>query len=299
MAVKRNVIVFGATGDVGSAAALQAHQDGANVTLAVRDPAKPIPKLSSYKFNRIAADLTKPETVEAAVRESGATVAFIYVVGDGKMRDSLRALQNGGIENVVFLSSFTVVGDIRATPSSDFIAFRHAQVEIELEEVFGNENFVAIRPAYFSSNSLVSKMGILKGEVELPNPDAEFDFISPDDVGRVSGRILAHGGREHVVGIVGREKLALKDAMGVIGSVLGRSVRVVSIGEEEALRQMCDMGIPPPVAAWMVHDAVHDAGKSLNAAEYPEALGNVIKYTGKSPLSLEQWVKENRHRFEL
>ncbi|KAJ5362019.1 hypothetical protein N7541_002863 [Penicillium brevicompactum] len=299
MAINRNVIIFGATGDVGSAAALQAHQEGANVTLAVRDTAKPIPKLSSYTFNKIAADLTKPETVEAAVRKSGATVAFIYVVGDGKMRDSLRALRDGGIENVVFLSSFTVVGDIRATPSSDFIAFRHAQVEIELEEVFGQENFVAIRPAYFSSNSLASKQGILEGKVELPNPDAEFDFISPDDVGRVSGKILAHGDQEHVVGIVGRERLALKDAMSVIGSVLGKSIKVVRIGEEDALKQMCDIGIPPPVAAWMVHDAVHDAGKSLRAAEYPKSLGNVLKYTGNAALSLEQWVRENRQRFEL
>ncbi|CAG8397764.1 unnamed protein product [Penicillium salamii] len=299
MATKRNVIVFGATGDVGSAAALQAHQEDAKVSLAVRDTAKPIPKLDGVQFDKISADLTEPESVQAAVRQSGATVAFIYVVGDGQMQDSLQALKEGGVQSVVLLSSFTVSGDIRATPSSDFIAYRHAQVEVQLEEVFGIESFVAIRPAYFSSNSLNSKRGILEGDVELPNPDAEFDWISPDDVGRVSGKILAHGATEHVVGIVGREKLALKDAMGVISGVLGKSIKITKIGEQEAVNQLCEVGIPTPFAAWMVHDAVHDAGKSLRADEYQNASKSVLKYTGKAPTSLKQWVEKNRQRFEL
>ena len=298
MAIQRNVIVFGATGDVGSAAALQAHQEGAKVSLAVRDPKKPIPRLGGIHFEKIQADLTKPETVEAAVQQTGATVAFIYLVWEGNMRPSFQALKAGGIESVVFLSSFAVEGDIHAVRSTDFIAFRHAQVEIALEEVFGNENFVAIRPAYFSSNSLNFKKGILGGEVELPNPDAEFDWISPADVGRVSGSILAHGSKEHVVGIVGPEKLSLKDAMSVIGGVLGKSIKVTKIGEEEALKQMCDLGIPTPVANWMLNDALHNSGAFFRAAGYSVALGNVHKYTGKVPDNLKQWVEMNRERFE-
>ncbi|CAG8152706.1 unnamed protein product [Penicillium olsonii] len=299
MAMKRSVIVFGATGDVGSAAALQAHQDGAKVSLAVRDPTKPIPRLDNIEFDKISADLTKPETVEAAVRQSGATVAFIYVVGDGQMRASLLALKEGGVKSVVFLSSFTVTGDIHATPSTDFIAYRHAQLEIQLEEVFGNEGFVSIRPAYFSSNILNFKKGILEGEVELPNPDAEFDWISPDEVGRVAGKILAHGSQDHAVGIVGREKLSLRDGLGVIGEVLGKSIKIVKIGEEEAVNQLCEIGIPLPVAAWIVHDAVYDAGKTLRADEYPEASKSVLRYTGKAPIGLKEWSEENRQRFEF
>jgi uncharacterized protein YbjT (DUF2867 family) len=298
MTTQRNVIVFGATGDVGSAAALQAHQDGAKVSLAVRDPEKPIPRLDGIEFDKIQADLSKPETVKAAVQQVGATVAFIYVVGEDAMRSSLQALKEGGIESVVFLSSFTVEGDIRAVPSTDYIASHHAQVEIALEEVFGNENFVAIRPAYFSSNSLISKKGIRDGEVQLPNPDAEFDWISPTDVGRVSGRILARGCEEHIVRLVGSEKLALGDAMGVIGGVLGKSIRVTKISAAEALEGMRDMGIPKPAADWMLNDAVHNAGACFRAPGYVGALGNVHKYIGKAPDTLEQWVEENKERFE-
>ncbi|KAJ5871905.1 uncharacterized protein N7529_004258 [Penicillium soppii] len=298
MATQRNVIIFGATGDVGSAAALQAYQEGAKVSLAVRDPKKPIPRLSGIQFDKVPADLTKPETVEAAVRQTGATVAFIYVVGDGNMRPSLQALKAGGIKSIVFLSSFTIEDDIRAVPSTDFIAFRHAQVEIALEEVFGNENFVAIRPAYFSSNSLNFKEGILRGETELPNPVAEFDWISPADVGRVSGMILAHGSKENVIGLVGPEKLALKDAMSVIGDVLGKSINVIKIGEAKALKQMSDAGIPLPVANWMLDNAIRNPGASFRAPGYLEALGNVHKYTGKAPANFRQWMEENRDRFK-
>jgi uncharacterized protein YbjT (DUF2867 family) len=298
MVTQRNVIVFGATGDVGSAAALQAHQEGAKVSLAVRDPKKPIPRLSGIQFDKIPADLSKPETVEAAVQQATATVAFIYVVGDDNMRPSLQALKTGGIESVVFLSSFTVEDDPHAVPSTDYIAFHHAQVEIALEEVFGNENFVAIRPAYFSSNSLNFKNGILGGEVKLPNPHAEFDWISPTDVGRVSGSILAHGSKEHAVRLVGSEKLALKDAMGVIGDVLGRSISVTKIGAAEALEQMRDLGMPMPVANWMLNDALHNPGACFRAPGYLKALGNVHNYTGKAPDNLKQWVEENKERFE-
>lgn len=99
MAAPRNVIIFGATGAIGSVAALKAHQEGVNVALAMRGPSKPIPTLDDVPAQKVQADLTKPETVRAAVYQSGATTAFIYAIHqmpDG-MRSTLEALKESGI----------------------------------------------------------------------------------------------------------------------------------------------------------------------------------------------------------
>jgi NAD(P)-dependent dehydrogenase (short-subunit alcohol dehydrogenase family) len=113
-------IVFGPTGNVGFAAARGAQQHGAKVFLAMRDPRKPIPSLSAEQeaqggFERVQADLTKPETIAMAVNQTGAKHAFIYVTfgTSDNMRSSIMALKSAGIKFVVFLSSDGIQSDIR------------------------------------------------------------------------------------------------------------------------------------------------------------------------------------------
>src|ERR1700760_1967681 len=119
------VIVFGPTGAVGSAAARTAQEQGAQVVLAMRDTTKAIRGLDAEKekqgsFERIYADLTKPDTVGEAVNKTGAKYAFMYVAQgtSDHMKSTIQALKNAGIELVVFLSSFTVRGELKAIEPS-------------------------------------------------------------------------------------------------------------------------------------------------------------------------------------
>lgn len=78
-------IIFGATGAVGRAADLEAQSRGAQVTLAMRNTKKPIPGFTpelekKLSFTRVQADLSDPKSVQRAVSESGATVAFSYIL---------------------------------------------------------------------------------------------------------------------------------------------------------------------------------------------------------------------------
>lgn len=294
-----NVIVFGATGAVGSAAALRAHKDGAKVSLAMRDPSKPILSLDGIQFERVQADLTQPDTVKAAVLQTGAKAAFIYAVfgAPEHMRPAIQALKDSGIEFVVFLSSFTIMTDIRAVPPTDFIPLHHAEVEIVLEEVFGDDSFVAIRPAYFASNILQQKLGIEEGEVKLPNPDAMFDFISPDDIGAVAGALLTTGQRVRTVGLLGPEKLSLKDAVGVVGNALSKPITVTRISEEEAATVMVKAGIPPPLANWLIRNVVDHPNYFWQSSDASTAINNIEKYSHNSPQRFEQWVENNKDKF--
>jgi uncharacterized protein YbjT (DUF2867 family) len=300
MATTRNVLIFGATGDVGSSAALQAHKQKAKVFLAVRDVKKSISNLNGIFLEKVQADLTKPETIKAAVNQTGAQTAFIYAVfgTDDGMRPTLLALKQAGVESVVLLSSFTIEGSPRQVRPADFIAWHHAQVEIALEDIFGIENFTAIRPVYFASNIFQQKSGIIKGLVEIPNPEAEFDWISPSDVGRVCGNILVHGTAQHVVPLVGAEQMALKDAVAVISETLGIKIETKKIEADQALQNILKIGVPPPVATWMINDVMHNASAAFHATHYEEAVGNIIKYTGQHPVKFQQWVEENRNMFQ-
>lgn len=294
-----NVIVFGATGNVGSAAAIQAHIEGAKVSLAMRNISKPIPSLDELYFEKIQADLTQPETLKRAVHQTGAKAAFIYAVYDipDHMRAALQSLKDAGTQFVVFLSSFAIASDIRAVPSTDFIAYEHAQVEIALEEVFGGDNYVAVRPGYFASNILHEKQGILQGEVNLPNPDAIFDFISPDDVGRVAGTILVSGQKERIVGLLGPQKMTLKDAVSTVGNVLGKQVRVTKIPRDEAAARMEKSGLPPNLVNSLLHNVMNLSGRYLETSEASIAAENVLKYTHKPPRRFQEWVENNKETF--
>jgi NAD(P)-dependent dehydrogenase (short-subunit alcohol dehydrogenase family) len=300
MSAPNSVIIFGPTGDVGSAAALQAYKEGAKVTLAMRDTTKHIPSLSGITADRVEADLTKPETIRAAVRQSGAKSAFIYAIlgTSDHMRASLEALKEAGIDMPVLLSSYSIQSDIRSVSPDDHVPWVHAQVEISLEEIYGKECFVAVRPNYFASNILWFKAGIQAGEVRHANPEAEYDWISPQDIGRVCGSILARGMKQRIVWLMGSEKMALKDAVGVVARALGREIKVTKITAEEALEEFLKNGTPEHTARWIVRYITEDAGYEFKTAVVEEARGNVLKYTHRVPVQFDQWVDGDLAKFE-
>ena len=132
------VIVFGATGEVGSAAARMAASLGAQLTLAMRDPTKKLPPslIESEKahgpFTKVKADLTDPESIAEAVKSSKSTRAFIYLAHQSKdfMRSAIEALKSAGTEFAVFLSSRDVPKEPSNTNPDDVLAFVHGQVEV-------------------------------------------------------------------------------------------------------------------------------------------------------------------------
>lgn len=310
------VIVFGPTGHVGSAAACHAQQLGAKVVLALRDPHKPIPGLNPDQekaggFERVQADLTKPETVKAAVRTTGAKHAFIYLVfgTTDHMRSTIEALKEGGIEFVVFLSSFTVQGDIREINPASFIAYTHAQVEIGLDEVFGSTGYVAIRPAYFNTNAGWWASMIREGEVKIAYPDAKLDWISPKDIGRVVGTVVVQGiqateGAEprNSIPLCGPKVLTQRDAVGIFGRAVGKDVKVTELDEQEGVNCMLKYGVPEFVARPLVRAlgaAFQGEGdpSPFEGEIYEKSAANVPKYAGRAT-GLEEWAEANKGLFE-
>jgi uncharacterized protein YbjT (DUF2867 family) len=306
----RKVIVFGPTGAVGSAAARTAGELGAKVVLAMRDTGKAIPGLDPEEekqgsYERVHADLTQPDTVRDAVNTTGAKYAFIYLafgMPDG-MKSTITALKSAGIELVVFLSSFTVRGDLKAIQPSQTIPYIHAQVEITLEEIFGVDGFVAARPGSFASNTLQYKTGLKKGEVKIHRPDAKVDCIVPEDIGRVCGTVLAKGPQDEqrAIYLYGPTLFSQTDVVKILAKVLGKDPKIVSLDEQGAYKMFIEeRGVPVPLAKYMINQA----GKTITGhnevfgyAVSEEQLSNVQKYSGRKATTFEEWVEQNKQLF--
>lgn len=309
-------IVFGPGGKVGSAAARGARQHGADVVLAMRDPRKPIPGLSLDEereggYERVEADLTQPDSVSVAVKKTSAKRAFIYVAfgTPDNMKSSITALKSAGIEFVVLLSSFSVNGDIKAIKPSKFVAWAHAQIEINLGEVFGPAGFVALRPAWFASNVAWYKKQISEGEVKLAYPEPEWDWISPSDIGGLAGALLARGSQglndtheANVIYLCGPEKLSTRDAIGVIARAIGKNIKVTQIDEQEALEVFVKTtGVPEALAKDLIqkHKAQQEEKGALlfGSPNYQVAVGNIEKFLGKQPMRFREWAEGNKQEF--
>ncbi len=301
----RKVIVFGPTGAVGSAAARTASELGADVVLAMRDTSKSIPGLDAERekqagFERVEADLTKPDTVRNAVTTTGAKYAFIYLAfgSPDHMKSTIEALKAAGIELVVFLSSFTVRGDLKAIEPQDLIPWIHAQVEITLAEIFGTDGYVAVRPGSFASNNMQYKAGIEKGEVKIFMPEVEVDNIVPEDIGRVCGRILAKGPQngEMKPYLFGPELLSQEESVKILAKALGKDPKIESATKEDAYKLFVEeRGVPAPLAEYMIRQSaktVSGQGQVFGYEVSEEELSNVQKYSGKKGTTFKEWVEQ-------
>ena len=306
-----SVIVFGPTGQIGSAAAKTAGEQGAKVWLAMRDTSKAIPGLgkdseAAETFDRVQADLQVPETVKRAVETSGAKRAFIYYAhgSPDDMRATIEALRSGGIEFAVFVSSFTIYTDkgLRDIPASDYIPYVHAQIEANLDDVFGSNHYVALRGGAFASNLLAEKKGIAAGEVSLYGGEFQQDNINPADIGRVAGNVLVSGLRngQKKVYVYGPKIRSVHESIVQIGEILGKDIKITAQSREEALNGRIGNGIPEHIAANLVDTLGTpgpDKGNGERFPKYDEGVSNVELYTGRPSTSFDDWVRENEAAF--
>lgn len=308
----KSVIIFGPTGQVGSAAARAAGELGAKVWLAMRDTSKSIPSLtkeleSAGDYHRIQADLEKPETVSQAIKTSGAKRAFIYLVhhASDHLHGAITAMKEAGIDFVVFLSSFTIPVNqgFREIPSADLIPYVHAQVEANLDDIFGSDHYVAVRPGCFITNLLSEKAGIVANDVKLYGADFPQDNIVPSDIGRVVGNIVVSGSKngQKKVYLYGPEIISVYDSITKIGEVLQKNLKITILGPKEGYDKYINSGMPKVFADYMVKvmgTKGVDKGNGERFPNYEEGVSNVTLYTGQKPTSLEEWVTQNKAVFD-
>ncbi|RYP66115.1 hypothetical protein DL769_006112 [Monosporascus sp. CRB-8-3] len=296
-----NVLIFSATGEAGSAMALEAHARGARVTLTLRDVSKPSEWISPEQeraagLHRTIADLTDPVAVTRAVHQTGSQAAFIYAV---RSSDMMRAgpsprLRNAGIQYVVFLSTSQVKnagdtkGDIHSIERDHFIPWQHTQVEMRLEE---------------PSLPHTALGGGVSHQKSVPH-----DPIDPADIGRVAGAVLvnprlyasgyqATNGptpRKDVVYLSGPALLSQSEQWDIISWTLAAAgkpqVKATHMTVEQYLKHLAALNVPDMVAKSLAKSMVET--KALYAGEdYKKQRDNVELLASRKATSFEDFVK--------
>lgn len=311
-----SVLVFGATGEVGSIVALEAHALGAHVSIALRDTTKQNEWISPEQehaagLRRVSADLTDPKAVTRAVHETGSQAAFIYAVRSQDMlRGAISALRDAGIQYIVFLSTSQVrtagaiKGDIRSIDPEHFIPYQHAQVEVALEEL--NMPHAAIRAGFFASNPLrlyLDKSSDPK-QVNLLAPEVPHDPLDPRDIGRAAAAVLVnprlyqtdyHGpATKDIVDLSGPELLTQTEQWKIINRELATvgkpQVKVNHITVEQFLENLAKLHVPVIVAKSLAKSMVET--RALYAAEdHEKQWGNVELLTGRPATAFSDFVR--------
>ena len=280
------VLVTGASGHVGRAVLDQLLAAGADVRASSRDPGT---AQLPAGVPVVAADLTRPETLPAAL--TGVTRVFLYAQPEG-IDNFVQAAQAAGVEQVVFLSSASLV---EPGAADNPIAQHHRAVEQALER--SGLAWTFVRPGAFATNALQWARAIrAEGVVRIPYPQSESAPIHEADIAAVAVAALT-GDTTPVRGypnaaphLTGPESLTQERQVTLIGEAIGRGVRCVELTPDQARTEMGSF-MPPQfvevlLRTWAATDGV------------PATISDAVaQFTGRPARSFASWAHDHAADF--
>jgi hypothetical protein len=132
------------------------------------------------------------------------------------------------------------------------------------------------------------------GAVRIAYPEANFDWISPEDIGRVSdtlllGTTLPVDGK-NAIHLYGPEEMPQSEVLNVIWKVLGKELTLRELYENEGVEQfMSSAGLPEPAARHYV-GILRGKSKLKDGLYNEDFIRNIEKYSGRKPTRFEEWV---------
>ncbi|WP_435974241.1 NAD(P)H-binding protein [Streptomyces sp. Qhu_M48] len=273
----------GATGNVGRHVVGRLLAAGAAVRALTRRPEEArLPAAAEV----VGGDLTRPETVEPALK--GVSALFLFP-SPGTAGPVLRAAREHGVRRVVLLSS-SAVEYSGEHADNEIVAF-HKEVEREVEA--SGLDWTFVRPGAFAVNTLQWAPQISAGDVVRgPFAGAEMALVHERDIADVAARALltdGHVGAKYV--LTGPESLTQAEQVRRIGLALGRPVRYEESAPEVAREQMIRNNVP---AAFVDMLLTFQAGLVGVPAEVTRTVEEV---TGSPARTFDQWAAEHAADF--
>ncbi|MBC6457013.1 NAD(P)H-binding protein [Actinomadura sp. HBU206391] len=273
------LLVTGATGNVGRNVVAQLLDAGEKVRAITRDPgARTLPG----DVEVLAGDLTRPETLPAALR--GVDRAFLFPLF-GALGGFFDVARQAGLEHVVLLSSSAVT-----LPSPGWIGDRH--LECESAVAASGLSWTYVRPGAFMANDLawaaqIAAGGVVRGAYGR----ASTAPIDERDIAAVAVRSLLAPRPGMAYELTGPESLTQIDRVRIIGETIGSPLRFEEVPAEQIRRQLIER-IPPQGADFLL---ARLAEAQDGAAE---TLPTVEEVTGRPAFGYAEWVAHRAADFD-
>jgi uncharacterized protein YbjT (DUF2867 family) len=285
--MKQRILITGATGNQGGAAARRALELGCAVRVAgtrVEVLRERFPGAEPVRL-----DLTDPSTFGPAVEGIDA-VFLIRPPKIAKVGPTLNAFidtaQGAGVQHCVF-SSVAGAENNRHIP--------HHKVERHLVE--GRLPWTILRPGFFAQNFADAyRLDIaLDDRVYVPAADGKAAFIDTRDVGALAAQILAapDGHVSQAYWLTGPETLSFAQAAAILSEELGRTVRyepASALGYVRHLRKRHRLGWMQTVIQTLLH-------LGLRRGDAEPVSPQLASLLGREPRRLRDYVRDHRGRW--
>ncbi len=278
------VLVTGATGRVGRQVVAGLLAAGAEVRGLTRDPAAA--RLPAG-VELVAADLTVPESLEAALDDVDA-VFLVWAAPPATAPDVVARMAARARRIVLLSSPHRTAHPFFQQPN----ALRAVHAQLDDLVASSGVAWTILRPGMFASNALFWwAPQIRAGDVvHWPYGAAETAPVHERDVADVAVRALsddAHAGADYV--LTGPASLTQAAQVRTIGEVIGRTtLRFEEMSPEEALT---GLGMPPAVAGMLLGAW----GAALGQPAY--VTHTIEQVTGTPARTFREWATEHAAAF--
>jgi uncharacterized protein YbjT (DUF2867 family) len=295
MAASTLVLIPGA-GGVGRAVFQRLRAQDMPVRFMVRRQDERAADLKRLGADVVIGDLTRPETVAAALQGVSRMLFAMAVSPDHLLAATVVASvakEYGKLEALVDLSQMTV-SQMTATSTEE----SHQQRLHWLAEQVLNWSglpVVHIRPTVFLDTPLFTTMAVQSirenGTIALPFGTGRTSPVAVDDVARVVATVLRdptpHIG--HVYELTGPRSVDMKELAAAFSRALNRPVSYVDVPFDRWQAGLSRMGMPPHV-----EQHVATMARLHRANRYDRATDSVERVTGIPPQSIEAFVAARR-----
>lgn len=274
------VLVFGATGNIGSGLVPALRNAGVDVRAFIRDESKAQP-LKDMGVEIVVGDLDRPETIPPALEG----VDKIYLLtwnGPTQAQQAenvIAAAQNDGKPHIVRHSMW---GSEKSR-----IVQQGDQVEETLKQ--SGLPWTMVSPTFYMQNTMMAAQTISSdGMIYWDLGDGRLSMIDVRDIVNSAFAVLTSGGHEGKSYILtGPEAISFQDVASTFTKVLGKDVTYVDVPGEAALESMVSMGFPEWIAR-----GYGELMEGFSEGFANSVTDNVAKLTGHPARSFEQYAND-------
>jgi uncharacterized protein YbjT (DUF2867 family) len=297
--VANNLVLIPGAGGVGRAVFEHLRAQDVPVRLMVRREDERAAELKGLGAEVVIGDLTRPETVAAALQGVSRMFFAMAVSPDHLLAATVVASvakEYGKLDVLVDLSQMTV-SQMTATSTEE----SHQQRLHWLAEQVLNWSglpVVHIRPTVFLDTPLFTTMAARSiqenGTIELPFGTGRTSPVAVDDVARVVATVLRdpapHIG--HVYELTGPRSVNMTELAAAFSRALNRPVSYVDVPQNRWQAGLSRLGLPP-------HTEQHVATMAQLHRDnrYDRTTDDVEQLTGIPPQSIEAFVAAHRHLY--
>ena len=291
-----NLVLIPGGGGVGRAVFVNLRAQNVPVRFMVRREDERAAELKGLGAEVVIGDLTRPETVAAALQDVGRMFFAMAVSPDHLLAATVVASvakEHGKLEALVDLSQMTV-SQMTATSTEE----SHQQRLHWLAEQVLNWSglpVVHIRPTVFLDTPLFTTMAARSirenGTIALPFGSGRTSPVAVDDVARVVATVLRNPAPHigHIYELTGPRSVDMTELAAAFTRALDRPVTYVNVPLDRWQAGLSRLGLPP-------HTEQHVAtmAKLHRDNRYDRTADGVERVTGIPPQSIEAFVAARR-----